>query len=258
MKLGVIGANGFVGTAMMKLFPNAIPFHRDSTYEDINTCEAVFVCVPTPNVQYVPGQIVGEGKLDISIVEDVVRRCMCPLIIIRSTLNPGTADYLEETYHKNISVVPEYVGETVAHPLLDEKTRPFLVIGGSKLDRRKVIEIYQSVYNANVRIRQVTNYEAEVIKLSENRSIATKVAECQELYDVCEKAGVDYYIIREAVYGDDPRMSLWWSFVYPNKRGFNSPCIPKDVYAWAAWAESLGYDPKITRAILAKNREWIT
>ena len=74
MKLGVIGANGFVGTAMMKLFPNAIPFHRDSTYEDINTCEAVFVCVPTPNVQYIPGQIVGEGKLDISIVEDVVRR----------------------------------------------------------------------------------------------------------------------------------------------------------------------------------------
>ena len=105
--------------------------------------------------------------------------------------------------------------------------------------------------------RDEKRYTGKIIKLSENRAIAYKVLQCQELYDVCEKAGVDYYTIRDAVYGDDPRMNLWWTFVFPDKRGANSKCIPKDVYAWCAFAESLGYIPEITRAILNKNKTWL-
>jgi UDPglucose 6-dehydrogenase len=186
------------------------------------------VCVPTPNRK--------DGSLDISIVEEVVKDCTSHLIVIRSTVQPGTCDYLEKKYKKNIVMQPEYLGETVAHPLLDETQRRFLIIGGKPENRRKLIELYQSVYNANISIRQVSNMEAEVIKLSENRAIMFKVMQCQELYDACEKNGVDYYTIRDAVYGDDPRFNLWFTFVYPDKRGASSKCIPKDVLAWNQWA----------------------
>lgn len=241
---------GFVGKAVHKLFPfSYIKSRGVGLLSEANESDVAFICVPTP--------VIGEGKLDMSIVEEVVVACKCPLIIIRSTLNPGFSDYLEKKYNKNISFVPEYIGETVEHPLLDEKKRPFLIVGGRPEVRRKVINLYTSVYNANITIRQVTNLEAEIIKLSENRAIAFKVAECQELYDACEKAGVDYYTIRDAVYGDDPRFNLWWTFIYPKKRGFNSKCIPKDVYAWCAWAESLGYAPDVTRAILERNKLWL-
>jgi UDP-glucose 6-dehydrogenase len=77
------------------------------------------------------------------------------------------------------------------------------------------------------------------------------------LYDVCEKAGLDYYTIRDAVYGDDPRFNLWWTFVFPNNRGFNSKCIPKDIYGWATWAESVGYNPELTRKLLEVNEKYI-
>ncbi len=154
--------------------------------------------------------------------------------------------------------MPEYLGETTAHPMLDQGARPFMILGGEPADRRQLIEAYQGVYNANISIRQTTNLEAEVIKLSENRAIAWKVAQAQELYDVCERAGVDYYTIRDGVYGDDPRFNLWFTFVYPQRRGMDSKCIPKDVLAWSAWAESLGYDPQITNALLEKNQEWIS
>jgi UDP-glucose 6-dehydrogenase len=133
--------------------------------------------------------------------------------------------------------------------MLDPNTRQFMVIGGEPVDRRKLIDLYTTVYNANMNIRQVTALEAEIIKLSENRAIAFKVAQCQELYDACTAAGVDYYTIRDAVYGDDPRMNLWWTFIYPDARGFNSKCIPKDVYAWAAWTES----SELTDALLQYN-----
>jgi len=250
IKTAIIGL-GWVGKAMYQLFPDSVIYDRNyPNQEEINSCEVAFVCVPTPCPK--------EGKLDTSIVEEVVAWCKTPLLVIRSTVNPGDCDKWAKKYNKRLVMQPEYLGETVAHPLLDPSTRPFLIIGGAPKDRRKLIELYQTVYNANITIRQVTRYEAEVIKLSENRAISFKVAQCQELYDVCEKAGVDYYTIRDAVYGDDPRFDLWWTFIYPEKRGFNSKCIPKDVYAWAAWAESLGYKPEITRAILEKNKQWMS
>ena len=149
------------------------------------------------------------------------------------------------------------MGETPSHPMLDPKTRPFLIIGGEEGARLQLISLYTTVYNANISIRQVTAYEAEVIKMTENRAIAFKVAQCQELYDVCQLTGTNYYTIRDAVYGDDPRFNLWWTMIF-EKRGMNSKCIPKDVYAWSAWAESVGYEPKITRAILERNKAWIS
>jgi len=264
-KVAVLGSTGWVGKAMMDLFPDAYEYtSRIGKKEEVNKCDVAFICVPTPNVRLeekfrnqidMPN---GEGQLDTSIIEELVSWCECPLIVIRSTVNPGTVNYLSSKYDKRIVMQPEYLGETPMHPLLNTKATPFLIIGGIPEDRRELIDLYGTVYNANITIRQVTALEAEIIKLSENRAIAFKVAQCQELYDVCERAGVDYYKIREAVYHDDPRFNLWFTLIYEKKRGFNSKCIPKDIYAWCAWAESLGYNPQITRAILKKNKEWIS
>jgi len=245
MTTKIVG-RGWVGTAVKKLFPDSIVQTRES--KDLPTTDVAFVCVPTP---------LKDGKVDTSIVEAVVKDLKEPLIIIRSTVNPGTSDYLATKYQKNICFQPEYLGETPGHPLLDETQIKFLILGGSPNNRQKAIELYQQVYNANIKMRQVTNYEAEVIKLSENRAIAFKVAQCQELYDVCEAAGVDYYTIRDAVYSDDPRFNLWWTFIYTENRGFNSSkCLVKDVPAWCAWAESVGFDPEITKLLVKKSNEY--
>jgi|WetSurSiteA1Bulk_404760.scaffolds.fasta_scaffold08270_2 UDPglucose 6-dehydrogenase len=262
-KIAIIGY-GWVGKAMEKLFPDALIYIRSVSKfsgkeigkgnytgqkDRINECDIAFVCVPTPCLD--------EGQLDMVAVEEVVAWCTCPLLVMRSTVNPGTCGILSKKYNKRIVMQPEYLGETPNHPMLDPRTRQFLIIGGDSKDRRELIELYTTVYNANTAIREVTAYEAEIIKVSENRAIAFKVAECQELYDACEKAGVNYYTIRDAVYSDDPRFNLWFTMIYPGKRGMNSKCMPKDIYAWKAWAESLGYTPKITKALLEKNKEWI-
>lgn len=250
MKISVIGATGWVGKAMIDLFPDAYKYSSHiGTKEEVNKADVAFICVPTPCRD--------EGKLDTSIVEECISWCTCSLIVVRSTVNPGDCERWANKYHKEIVMQPEYLGETPNHPLLDTKQTNFLILGGSKENTRKLIDLYSTVYNANTKIRQVSTFEAEVIKLSENRAIAFKVSQCQELYDVCQKAGLDYYTIRDAVYGDDPRFNLWFTFVFPDKRGFKSKCIPKDIYAWCAWAESCGYAPDITRAILERNKKWI-
>jgi len=237
---------GWVGRSMKELFPDAWVHDPALGLIEDRVADVAIICVPTPLAE--------DGRLDCSIVESVIRECREPLILLRSTVMPGTSDRFQG---KHIVCQPEYLGETVDHPLFDQGSRQFMILGGRQDDRARIIELYQRVYNASIRIRQVTNYEAEVIKLSENRAIAFKVAQCQELYDSCVAAGLDYNTIREAVYGDDPRFNLLWTFVYPDARGFNSKCIPKDVYAWKAWAESIGYFPALTTAMLEENARYL-
>lgn len=250
LRVGIVGY-GWVGKAQHQLFPDAVVYDvllGMGSKEEINNCDVTFVCVPTPNLE--------DGSLDVSIVDEVVAWCDSEVIVIRSTVNPGDSDALRVKYNKRVVTQPEYLGETTAHPMLDPKTRPFMILGGDRADTRKVIEAYQQTYNANVSIRQVTNLEAEVIKLSENRAIMYKVMQCQELYDACEARGVDYYTVRDAVYGDDPRFNLWHTFVFPESRGANSKCIPKDVLAWRAWAGNGGIDlelAELTDAMLKYN-----
>lgn len=229
-KVGIIGY-GVLGHKIGSLFPNACYCDPNLGLDDILECDIGFVCVPTP-LKAFPLKTL---SLDMFIVEEVVRLHKCKIFVICSTLQPGTADKLAEK-GKKIVVQPEYIGESVEHPMADITKQKFIILGGDKEDVNEVISLYQTVYNANIRIKTVTRKEAEVIKLSENRAIAFKILQCQELYDACVEHNIDYNLIREMVYGEDPRFNLWWTFVYKNKRGCDSKCIPKDVYGWCHWA----------------------
>lgn len=249
-KVAIIGGTGWVGKAVHDLFPDAYIYTRhEGTKEEVNKCKIAYISVPTPLSQ--------SGRLDVSIIEDIMSWVECPLVIIRSTVNPGDCDRWVEIYNKNIVFEPEYLGETPNHPLLNEREAKFIIIGGSPDNRRKIIELYTKVYNANLDIRQLSLYEAEIVKLSENRAIAFKVMQCHELYLACEKAGIDYYKIRDCVYGADPRFNLWFTFIYPENLGFSSSkCLRKDVPAWCAWARSIGFDPEITSKLFIKSADY--
>lgn len=269
-KIAILGY-GWVGKSMHKLFPNAVVYSPHlfidsvgSTFEfddkafeerkeffqaEVNKCDIAFICVPTPCPD--------ESKLDTSAVEECVQWLNTDLIVVRSTVNPGDCDYLKVKYEKNICMQPEYLGETPNHPLLNETQTPFLIIGGEKSNRDKLIALYATVYNAKVKIRTISNYGAEIIKLTENRAIAWKVMQMHELWEICKMQNLDYYAIRDAVYGDDPRFNLDFTFIYEGNLGFHSSkCLKKDVPAFCAWAESIGYNPKLTRALFEKSKEY--
>jgi UDP-glucose 6-dehydrogenase len=243
-QVGIAGY-GVVGKSIARTFPDAKIYDKyTDRQDDLTDVDFLFVAVPTP----------WDGKtLDCSAVEDVIATHNPKLFVIRSATSVGLVDYLTKKYNKRIVVQPEYLGESPNHVMTQGGQPPFILVGGQPEDRRKVINLYATVYNSNVRIRQLSAIEAEVAKLSENRAVMFKVLQMQELYDACESHGLDYYAIREAVYGDDPRFDLGWSFVYPNKRGAQGKCLPKDIYAWAQWAESSGFSPELTNQLLAYN-----
>jgi UDPglucose 6-dehydrogenase len=249
-KVGIVG-NGVVGKAQKELFPEAAiydPYQRIGNKERINQCDIAFICV------WAPTDETNETECDLSDVELVVSWCTCPLLILRSTVPPGTTKRLAEKYGKHIVFEPEYLGETINHPYNNLSERKFLILGGEKQDLRVAIELYKEVYTSDIRILTSDSTTVELCKLVTNAWLATKVTFCNDIYDTCEKLGVEYDALRE-LWLQDHRVTRSHTFVYPDKRGFGGKCLPKDVgflakhsdfcrhiletNDWALWLNSL-------------------
>ena len=248
-RIAIVGSQGWVGREMVKLFEKENPVLYDEpvkigSRKDVNMCQVAFVCVPTPMRL--------DGSCDFSIVEEVVGWISCPLIVIRSTIPPGTTEALCKKYGKKLVMNPEYIGETVDHPLMNSQQRKFLILGGEKSAIQKCIEVYQKVYNAGVHIYQCTSTEAELIKYCENSFIGTYVTFCNEFYEICKSHNADWNTVREG-FLMDPRMTRYWTFVYPDNRGFSGKCIPKDLNGIVAASKSRGYTPQFLASVIKAN-----
>jgi UDPglucose 6-dehydrogenase len=256
MKIAIIG-HGFVGQGMERLFSSA---HEIGIYDpkvegsgaaDIHDAEVAFVCVPTPMEQ--------DGTADISIVESVVSWCQSPIIVIKSTVPPGTTDMLSARYRKNLHFSPEYMGEgrqfvapwKYPDPR-DARSHQFVICGGDSATM--VLDLYSTVMSNDAAYIACKNVEAELAKYMENAFLATKVAFCYEFAAIARTYDVDYKTVRE-IWLQDPRMGRSHTMVLPNQNGFNGKCLPKDLSAIVEASTENGFDPLLLRAVRDINIE---
>jgi UDPglucose 6-dehydrogenase len=249
-RVGIVGS-GVVGTAVAALFGarhDVVIYDepkRVGSRADINTCDYAFICVPTP--------MLPDGRCDTSIVEEVVSWISRRLTVIcHSTVEVGTTSRLSAV-HPRLVFSPEYYGEGISHPLQDLSRHAFVILGG---DNRQALEaasqLYQTVYNSQVRIFKTDATTAEVVKYMENAYLATKVTFCNEMYDFCQANGVDYDVARE-MWLLDERIGRSHTFVYPGARGFNGKCLPKDTAALLHRARQLRLDLPAFQAAVESN-----
>src|SRR3990167_10292862 len=108
MKLGIVG-KGYVGESLgdfLSKYHDIIYHDPKKGYDNLhklNECNFVFICVPTPMKE--------NGECYIDIVEAVIKDVMLfnTNIIIKSTIPPGTTQYLSNKYLLNICFNPEFL-----------------------------------------------------------------------------------------------------------------------------------------------------
>lgn len=93
------------------------------------------------------------------------------------------------------------------------------------------------------RPRLVMDYEtAELVKVSANAFLATKISFINAMAEVCEATGADVSILADAI-GHDARIGR--KFLNAGL-GFGGGCLPKDIRAFMARAGELGADQALT------------
>lgn len=258
----IIGC-GYVGKAYLKVFPDAVQYDEPlgiGTREQVNECELAIVSVPTP-MQESSDEF---KKVDLSIVKEVVGWLETPYILLKSTVPPGTTDGLCTDTGKNICFSPEYVGEgkyqTTPWKYMspnDPLTHEFQIIGGEKEARERIAQIFTNKLGPEKFYYLVDAIEAEIIKYTENSWGATKVIFFQEIYDLCKNLGASFTRVREG-WALDNRVERMHTAVFVDKRGFGGKCYPKDLNGIVSFADEIGVDMSIIKAVLRKNKKIAT
>ncbi len=244
MKLGIIGY-GVVGKALAQVFRydtgNADLVIYDKYVKGMNSprqraalqeCDLVFIAVPTPEGP--------DGSCDLSAIEEVAS-WVSPVMCVKSTVPPGTVDRLAAKTGKTICFSPEYVGETLWHPLKGIASHGFVIVGGEKSACKLVIQAYQQYLGPMPRYFITDAKTAELCKYMENAFLATKVAFVNQFYDLAQGFGVDYNELRELWLADE-RVGRSHTIVTA-ERGYRGRCLPKDVASIIHAAKQAGGAP---------------
>jgi len=275
-KIAIIG-HGYVGKAVTKFFKdhfevmvydpmyiekNSLEEKRDGNVffttdkEKINTCDLGVICVPTPMGE--------DGVVDLSIVNKKLEWLDTSLILIKSTVPPGTTQGLIDKHSKEIVFSPEFIGEGnyvvpwwkdkgYPHPT-DMKYHDFQIFGGKRETTGKVLEFFKRVLGPDAKYIQTDNKTAELVKYMENSWLATKVTFCNEFANLADSFGVDYNELRE-LWLLDGRVSRMHTAVFKDNRGFGGKCLPKDVNGIVKASEKAGYEPELLKSVLNVNKK---
>jgi len=263
-EIGIVGL-GFVGNAVLNAYTlKGYDIHTFDVDADKNpTCKSFEEFLDKANIIYVsvPTPMNKSGECDTSIVESVVHDlCMTTeqkVIIIKSTVPPGTTEKLQQL-HPNHYILfnPEFLTE--ANYLQDYLHQEVLVVGKSEQTPLHIAEwvlenqvgVVQSVKFAKV----VSATTAEMLKYTANTFLAMKVAFANELHDIAAASGVVWDELRELLLEDSRLGKSHWKVPGPDgKRGFGGTCFPKDLSALIAHAKNVEVPTPLLRAAWDRN-----
>ena len=250
-KIGIIG-RGFVGTAVEYGFSaqtgceaelrsyDIDPSRSTHSLEDtVNNSDVIFVSVPTPSN---PDGSMHLGILESALIDIDNVYNGDAIILIRSTVTPGTTRRLQEKFPK-LSLVfnPEFLTERSAK--FDFINQSRFILGGSPEDTNKIANLYKWRFGESVPCIE-TNFEtAEMIKYMNNCFFATKVSFMNEMKLIADKCGVDWSMAIEGFVRDGRIGHTHLNVPGPDGRfGFGGCCFPKDIQAMIQFGKELNID----------------
>ncbi len=221
----------------------------------INSCDFIFVTVGTPQK--------ANGSIDLSkikkaistIAENLLKNDKKPIIIIKSTVIPGTIKkvilpILEKKSNKKngkdfgLISNPEFLQESNA--IRDTKFPHAVVLGGDGTEFMKKTKKLFMKLHPNIPIIITNHQTAEMIKYANNSFLATKISFINQLSNICQKipgANIDDI---GATMGLDPRIGKLFLNAGP---GYGGSCLPKDMRALINFASTSGINPTLLNAV---------
>lgn len=209
-----------------------------------------FIGVGTP-------QRKGEFAADVSYVNSVIEN-LAPLltgpavIFGKSTVPVGTAARLADRVRElapaandiDLAWNPEFLREGFA--VQDTLQPDRLVLGVDQARPGRAVDVAREVYAKlladNTPFLVTDLATAELVKISANAFLATKISFINAMAEVCDAAGADVMVLADAI-GMDARIGR--KFLNAGI-GFGGGCLPKDIRAFMARAGEIGADEALT------------
>ncbi|WP_435591104.1 UDP-glucose dehydrogenase family protein [Nocardia sp. bgisy118] len=208
--------------------------------------EVHFLGVGTPQKK---GEYAADLKYVHAVVDTLAPMLERPSVLVgKSTVPVGTAVALGARARKlagaevEVAWNPEFLREGFA---VQDTLRPDRLVLGVDRARENadwvedlVREIYADLIAAEVPFLLTDLATAELVKVSANAFLATKISFINAVSEVCEATGADVTVLADAL-GYDARIGR--RFLNAGL-GFGGGCLPKDIRAFMARSGELGAD----------------
>jgi len=269
--IGVIG-HGFVGKAVEEFFKGHVGtiVVNDKAEPDssplkdvVEKSEVIFICVPTPMRK--------DGSCYTGFIEDVIsnvkdmareikRNLSSFVVVVKSTVYPG---FIEDMQNKHlpmrITFSPEFLTEK--NSVEDFKKTNRIIVGGDENDAMVVLKFFHEVDPKRIEdgrriLLQCDPTTAEMVKLYANGILTAKVIFSNEVYQICEKLGINFEEVR-ALAVLDTRIGAGHTTVPgpDGELGYGGHCFPKDIQNLRATAKLCGVQEKLFTAMIERNEE---
>ncbi len=251
-KLGVCGV-GMVGGALRSYFEKkgVKPLLYDEnknlgSLEKVNQADIIFICVPTPFNK--------EKGFDLSFIEKACQNIKGEkIIVIKSTILPGTTEKLQEKYfHHKFLFSPEFLTEATAKQDMECPDRQ--ILGYTKESRDIAENVLQILPPASFK-KIIPAMEAEMVKYFSNTWFSTKVVFANQIYKLCKKLDIDYEIVRECAAADKMVGPSHLDVYHKGYFGYGGKCIPKDIRALIQLANEQGLDFRLHKTVEEINNQ---
>jgi len=215
--------------------------------EDAAAADVHFICVGTPQRR-------DSGAADTTYVRAALDALVPHLqrdavVIGKSTVPVGTAADLQRRADElappgvtvDVAWNPEFLREGRA---IDDTLRPDRLVFGVASERaeKELREIYAPLLDAGVPLVVTDLASAELVKVSANAFLATKISFINAVSELCEAVGGDVVDVSRAL-GHDARIGP--AFLSAGL-GFGGGCLPKDIRAMMARAAELQVDQALS------------
>jgi len=238
-KIGIIGF-GVVGKAIEKTMSKEYSISiydkflaEYSNFSALFDCKYIFISVPTPfdTEKY---------QVDHSAVESSLvllqKNHFKGTVLVKSTLPPGTIDAYSRYINLKLCYNPEFLRESKS-PDEDFANQSIVVLGThSEQIFEDCTNIYKKVLSTNTEYFRTTFVEAEIIKYSQNTTLASRVAVANTIYDLCSDFDANYNFIRKIAFDSFEILGPHMVEVPgpDGKRGFGGKCLPKDIMGFSS------------------------
>ncbi len=250
--IGIFGV-GWVGGTLARYFEEIRGMRRGENlllYDidpakcsgDFNRADVIFITLPTPPDPR-------DGSCDTSLIEAALPTIKGgKIIVIRSTVPPGTTDRLQKQFpsHKFL-FNPEFLSESRAWEDMIRPDRQIVGFTEQSLDAAHLVlsflpkAPFMSPWGVGTyQPMRITATEAELIKYAGNVHFARKVTFANALAKLAERVGVNYEHIRKGMAADHRIGDSHLDVHHGGYRGFGGYCFPKDTSALIAFAEKAG------------------
>jgi UDPglucose 6-dehydrogenase len=250
--IGIIGL-GFVGGAIRDCYFSEFIISLDTdptkgttgTYEQLHTCSAIFVCVPSP--------MGVNGVCDSSILESTLENLKDykGVIISKVTATPDIYQRLQLKYD-NLVYVPEFL--TAANAARDYARASFMIIGGSVEAYRNEAARILKIAKPELECYQCSITEASLIKYTINSFLAAKVVFMNEMQQLANASNCDWENIRKLLLLDSRIGNSHMQVPGPDGQyGFGGMCFPKDTSALIEYGRTVGVGLSVLNEATKKN-----